>query len=66
MRQQYGVAIGERTAEAVKLAIGSAAPYEGEQQAEIRGREMATGRPQTVLLSPAEIRARSRTTSPPS
>ena len=52
----YGVAIGERTAEAVKMAIGSASPYEGEQQAEIRGREVATGRPKTVVLSPLEVR----------
>ena len=56
VRHRYGVAIGERTAEAVKLAIGSASPYAGEQQAEIRGREVATGRPKTVVLSPLEIR----------
>ena len=56
VRQTYGVAIGERTAEAVKMAIGSAFSYEGEQQAEIRGREVATGRPRTVVLSPAEVR----------
>jgi rod shape-determining protein MreB len=40
----------------VKLAIGSAAPHDNEQQAEIRGREVATGRPKTVLLSPLEVR----------
>ena len=56
VRHQFGVAIGERTAEAVKMAIGSAAPYEGEQQAEIRGREVATGRPVTVRLAPTEVR----------
>jgi rod shape-determining protein MreB len=56
VRHQFGVAIGERTAEAVKMAIGSAAPYEGEQQAEVRGREVATGRPVTVRLAPAEVR----------
>ena len=56
VRHRYGVAVGERTAEAVKLAIGSAAPHDGEQQAEIRGREVATGRPMTVVLSPLEIR----------
>jgi rod shape-determining protein MreB len=56
VRHAHGVAIGERTAEAVKLAIGSAHPYEGEQQAEVRGREIATGMPKTVVLSPAEIR----------
>jgi rod shape-determining protein MreB len=56
IRHHYGVAIGERTAEALKVAIGSAFAYEGEQQAEIRGREVATGRPKTVLLSPREVR----------
>ena len=56
VRHKYGVAIGERTAEAVKMAIGSASPYEGEQQAEIRGREVATGRPKTVVLTPSEVR----------
>ena len=63
VRHEYGVAIGERTAEAVKLAIGSASPYAGEQQAEIRGREVATGRPKTVVLSPRRSGARSRTMS---
>ncbi len=56
VRHKFGVAIGERTAEAVKMAIGSASPYEGEQQAEIRGREVATGRPKTVVLTPMEVR----------
>jgi rod shape-determining protein MreB len=50
------VAIGERTAEAVKLAIGSAHPYEAEQEAQVRGREVATGMPKTVALAPAEVR----------
>ncbi len=50
------MAIGERTAEALKHAIGSAFPFPGEQEAEIRGREVATGRPKTVLLAPSEIR----------
>jgi rod shape-determining protein MreB and related proteins len=56
VRHEYGVAVGERTAEAVKLAIGSASPHDNEQQAEIRGREVATGRPKTVVLSPLEVR----------
>ena len=56
VRATYGIAIGERTAEAVKMAIGSGHPYEHEQQAEIRGREVATGRPKTVVLSPLEVR----------
>ncbi len=57
VRAAHGVAIGERTAEAVKMAIGSAFPFEGEQVAEIRGREVVSGMPKTVLLSPAEVRA---------
>jgi len=56
VRHMHGVAIGERTAEAVKHAIGSAFPYPGEQGAEIRGREVATGRPKIVVLSPEEVR----------
>jgi rod shape-determining protein MreB len=57
VRHVHGVAIGERTAEAVKHAIGSSFPYPGEQGAEIRGREVATGRPKVVILSPDEVRA---------
>ena len=56
VRQVHGVAIGERTAEAVKMVIGSAGPYEDEQDAEIRGREVVTGMPRNLVLSPAEIR----------
>jgi rod shape-determining protein MreB and related proteins len=56
VRATFGVAIGERTAEALKMAIGSAAAYEGEQDAEVRGREVATGLPRTVVLSAAEVR----------
>ncbi|HML01058.1 MAG TPA: rod shape-determining protein [Acidimicrobiales bacterium] len=57
VRREYGVAIGERTAEDIKLAIGSAAPYSGEVKAEVRGRELMTGMPKTVVLSPSELRA---------
>jgi rod shape-determining protein MreB len=57
VRTAHGVAIGERTAEAVKLAIGSACPFDGEQDAEIRGREIVTGMPKTVVLTPGEVRS---------
>jgi rod shape-determining protein MreB and related proteins len=56
VRRVYGMAIGERTAEEVKLAIGSAGPYDDEVQAEVRGREVMTGMPRVVVLSPAEVR----------
>jgi rod shape-determining protein MreB and related proteins len=56
VRREHGVAIGERTAEEIKLAIGSAAPFSGEVKAEVRGRELMTGMPKTVVLSPHELR----------
>lgn len=56
IRREYGLAVGERTAEEIKLAIGSAAPFEGEAKAEVRGRELMTGMPKTVVLSPADVR----------
>ncbi|MFZ0666480.1 MAG: rod shape-determining protein [Acidimicrobiales bacterium] len=56
VRRVHGLAIGERTAEEVKLAIGSAGSYEGEMHAEVRGREVMTGMPKTVTLSPQEVR----------
>jgi rod shape-determining protein MreB len=56
VRREYGVAIGERTAEEIKMAIGSAAPYPEEVKAEVRGRELMTGMPKTVVLSPSELR----------
>jgi rod shape-determining protein MreB len=56
VRQKHGVAISDRTGEELKIAIGSALPYEGEMRAEARGREIATGHPRTVVLTPEEIR----------
>jgi len=56
IRREFGLAVGERTAEEIKIAIGSAAPYDDEAKAEVRGRELMTGMPKTVVLSPADIR----------
>jgi rod shape-determining protein MreB len=56
VRREYGIAIGERTAEEIKLMIGSAAPTEDEVRAEVRGRELMSGLPKTVVLTPEEIR----------
>jgi rod shape-determining protein MreB len=56
VRHEHGVAIGERTGEELKLAIGSALPYVDEVKAEVRGREVRTGLPKTVVLSPEEVR----------
>ncbi|HUP69800.1 MAG TPA: rod shape-determining protein [Acidimicrobiales bacterium] len=57
VRRDYGIAIGERTAEEIKLAIGSAYPMEDAVKAEVRGRDLMTGLPKTVILSPDEVRA---------
>ena len=56
VRREYGVAIGEVTAEEIKLVCGSAAETTGEMRAEVRGRELVTGLPKTIVLTPAEIR----------
>lgn len=56
VRREYGIAIGERTAEEIKLAIGSAYPTAEEVKAEVRGRDLMSGLPKTIILSPEEVR----------
>jgi rod shape-determining protein MreB len=56
VRREYGIAVGERTAEEIKLAIGSAFPTPDEYKAEVRGRDLMTGLPKTIILSPEEVR----------
>jgi rod shape-determining protein MreB len=55
-RQVHNLLIGERTAEEIKKAAGSAAPIEPEETVEIRGRDLATGLPKAVEVSTVEIR----------
>src|SRR5262249_60093979 len=57
VRREYGIAIGERTAEEIKLAIGSAYAVEDEYKAEVRGRDLMSGLPKTIMLVPEEVRA---------
>ena len=57
VRREYGIAIGERTAEEIKMAIGSAWQGENEFKAEVRGRDLMSGLPKTIILSPEEVRA---------
>jgi len=57
VRREYGIAIGERTAEEIKVAIGSAWPVAEDVHAEVRGRDLMSGLPKTVVLAPAEVRA---------
>jgi rod shape-determining protein MreB len=56
VRREYGIAIGERTAEEIKMSIGSAYEVDDSVKAEVRGRDMMSGLPKTVILSPAEVR----------
>jgi rod shape-determining protein MreB len=56
IKKEYSVAIGERTAEEIKIALGSAWPLVEERYAEIRGRDLVTGLPKTVVCSSGEIR----------
>jgi rod shape-determining protein MreB and related proteins len=56
VRREYAIVIGERTAEQVKVAIGAASPRQGRAEAQVRGRELATGLPKTILLSGDEVR----------
>ncbi len=55
-KKEYSLLIGERTAEDVKIAIGSAFPSAEEPGAELRGRDLVTGLPRTVDVTAEEIR----------
>ena len=56
IKKEYSLALGERTAEEVKMALGSAWPLEEELHAEIRGRDLVTGLPKTIVTATDEIR----------
>jgi rod shape-determining protein MreB len=56
IRKEHGIAVGEQTAEKIKIAMGSAFPTDEEFRAEVRGRELMSGLPKTVVLEPEEIR----------
>jgi len=56
VRNRYGVVIGDRTSERVKIELGSAYPAADAQGVEIRGREMGSGTPTVVSLRPEEVR----------
>jgi rod shape-determining protein MreB len=55
-KKEYSLMLGERTAEEIKMAIGSAYPFEDEPHAEIRGRDLVSGLPKTIVISAEEIR----------
>ncbi len=56
VRKKYNLLIGERTAEQLKIEIGSCVPYENEGSVEIKGRNLVDGLPKNVTISAAEVR----------
>ncbi|NOX32066.1 MAG: rod shape-determining protein [Actinobacteria bacterium] len=55
VKKEYNLALGERTAEEIKIQIGAAHPVQEETYAEIRGRDLVSGLPKTVVVSSTEI-----------
>ncbi len=55
-RKNFNLLIGERTAEEIKIQIGSVYPIDGELTMEVRGRDLINGLPKTVMITSEEIR----------
>ncbi|MCM3692258.1 rod shape-determining protein [Neobacillus niacini] len=55
IRKNYNLMIGERTAESIKMEVGSAGDPEGIENMEIRGRDLLTGLPKTIEITAKEI-----------
>lgn len=56
IKREYNLMVGERTAETVKIELGSAFPEDDERSMDIKGRDLVTGLPKTVTITEAEIR----------
>ncbi len=56
VKKEYSLMLGERTAEDIKIAVGSAFPRPDEPHAEIRGRDLVSGLPKTIVVSAEEVR----------
>ncbi len=55
-RRAYNLLIGERSAEEIKIAVGSAYPLNDEQVVDVRGRDLLSGLPRTIRMTSTEIR----------
>jgi len=55
MRKKYNLAIGDRTAETIKIEIGSAMYQEGPPTIDVRGRDMISGLPKTIVVNSNDI-----------
>lgn len=56
MKRVYNLMIGERTAEEIKITVGSAYPLEEEKSMEVKGRDLVNGLPKTLTVTSEEIR----------
>ena len=56
IKKKYNLLVGERTAEEIKIRIGSAYPYEGEGTMDVKGRNLMDGLPKNIEVSSEEIR----------
>ena len=56
LRRQYNLMVGERTAEALKIELGSAVPQAVERRMEVSGRDLVNGLPRTVVVGSGEVR----------
>ncbi len=56
IKKNFNLLIGERTAEDIKLTIGSAYPYDGEAAVSVKGRNLSDGLPKTVEITSKEVR----------
>ncbi len=56
IKKKYNLLVGERTAEEIKIQIGSAFPYDNEESMNIKGRNLLNGLPENIDISPEEVR----------
>ena len=56
VKKEYSLMLGERTAEEIKTTVGTAFPIPDETSAELRGRDLVTGLPRTIVVTAEEIR----------
>lgn len=56
VKRKYNLLIGERTAEDIKITMGSAVPYEEEGEMNIKGRNLIDGLPKNIVITAAEVR----------
>src|SRR5437660_10526156 len=56
MKRAYNLMVGERTAEEIKIKIGSAYPSDKETSVEVKGRDLVAGLPKTLMITSQQVR----------